>query len=118
VRRGVCGEEARYSNALSDLRTVLVRLSQDRVHDEIVATRDQVFAKYHPPSPRACPSYKEVHILSYFENNHHRRPSPARVYAAADRRGCASLAILDENRPIREVPVALGLVDSRYKPVY
>jgi hypothetical protein len=109
--------EAKYSNALSDLRGALVRFRPgQKVYDEIVATRDQVFAKYQPLfSAEHVPSLTKEEFTSflYFENNRHWSGLHRQGLGAAGdmERLRGSLAILlDENRPIRErFPVALGL---------
>lgn len=67
--------EAKYSTVLSDLRGVLARFKPgQKTYDEIVATREQVFARYRPLfSPDHIPNLSKDEFTSflYLENNHH-----------------------------------------------
>lgn len=101
--------EAKYSNALGDLRGVLARFKPgQKTYDEIVSTREQVFAKYRPIfSPEHVPSLTKDQFTSflYFENNRHWSGLYRQGLGAAGdmerlREGLALL--LDENGSIRE----------------
>lgn len=117
--------EARYSKALGDLRGVLARFKPgQKVYDEIVATREQVFAKYRPAfSPEHVPSLTKDEFTSflYFENNRHWSGLYRQGLGAAadmERLRQALAVLLDENRPIRQrFPEALGMVSGFGKAI-
>src|SRR5438874_7604083 len=112
--------EATYSQGLGDLRATLVRLKPGQpAYDEIVAPRDQVFAKYRPIFTLqhvASLMKDEFTSFLYFENNHHWSGLYRQGLGAAsdmDRlRGSLGI-LLDENKPIRDrFPEALGMVSG------
>jgi hypothetical protein len=117
--------EAEYSKVLGELRSALVRFKPgQKVYDEIVATRDQVFAKYRPIfSPEHVPSLTKEEFTSflYFENNRHWSGLYRQGLGAAGdiERLRGSLAILlNERRPIRErFPEALSMVSGFGKAI-
>jgi hypothetical protein len=117
--------EAKYSKVPGDLRGALVRFKPgQKTYDEIVATREQVFAKYRPIfSPEHVPSLTKDEFTSflYFENNCHWSGLYRQGLGAAGDMGRlrGSLAILlDENRPIHErFPEALGMVSGFGKAI-
>lgn len=102
-------DEDKYSKVLSELRGVLSKFKPGQpIYDEIVGTRDEVFAMYRPifcldhvPSI----TKEEFSSFLYFENNHH--------WSGLNRRGLSATnnmpvlrqaltVLLDESRPIRE----------------
>jgi len=117
--------EAKYSAILGDLRAALARFKPgQKAYDEIVATREQVFARYRPifsPEHIRALARDEFTSFLYFENNHHWSGLYRQgLGAAADMEKLrAALAILlDENRPIRErFPEALGMVSGFGKAI-
>lgn len=110
--------EGKYGTILGDLRTVLARFKPgQKAYDEIVATREQVFARYRPIfSPEHIPSLTKDEFTSflYFENNRHWSGLYRTGLGAAvdlNKLRAALAVLLDENRPIRErFPDALGMV--------
>lgn len=112
--------EQQYSAILSDLRGKLAAFKPgNKTYDEIVATRDQVFARYQPVfSSEHVPqlSREEFTSFLYFENNHHwsglyRKGLGAATDMPALRRALAVL--LDERKPIRDrFPEALEMVSG------
>lgn len=117
--------EARYSKALGDLRGVVARFKPgQKVYDEVVATREQVFAKYRPVfSPEHISSLTKDEFTSflYFENNRHWSGLYRQgLGAAADMEKLrqALAVLLDENTPIRQrFPEALGMVSGFGKAI-
>lgn len=119
------GGDARYSQALGDLRGVLARFKPgQKVYDEIVGSREQVFAKYRPIfSPDHVPSLTKEEFVPflYFENNRHWSGLYRQgLGAASDMKrlqGCLTV-LLDEDRPIRErFPEALAMVSGFGKAI-
>ncbi len=110
--------EGKYGTILGDLRGVLARFKPgQKAYDEIVATREQVFARYRPIfSPEHIPHLTKDEFTSflYFENNRHWSGLyRTGLGAAADlnKLRAALAVLLDESRPIRErFPDALGMV--------
>lgn len=110
--------EAKYSTIPGDLRGALARFKPgQKAYDEIVATRQQVFARYRP-------IFSQEHIRSltrdeftsflYIENNHHWSGLYRQGLGAAadlDKLRAALAILLDETIPIRErFPEALRMV--------
>jgi len=110
---------------ISALRATLAKFRPGNpVYDEIVGTRDAVFARYRPIfSVGHIPSltYDEFTSFLYFENNHHWSGLYRQGLGAATDMPLlrASLAVLlDESRPIRErFPEALGMVKGMGKAI-
>ncbi len=117
--------EPKYSKVLGDLRGALAQFKPgQKVYDEIVATREQVFAKYRPlfsPGHVASVTREEFTSFLYFENNRHwtglHRQGLGAAVDIGKLRG--SLAILlNENRPICErFAEALGMVSGFGKAI-
>ena len=101
--------EEKYNKALGELRGILARFKPgEQTYDKIVATREEVFARYRPIF--SCDHISslakdEFTSFLYFENNHH--------WSGLYRQGLAAAAdlntlrqalavLLDETRPIRE----------------
>jgi len=67
--------EENYSKAINELRGVLLQFKPgQQIYDEIVGTREEVFARYRPIlSPEHVSSLTKDEFTSflYFENNHH-----------------------------------------------
>lgn len=113
-------DEAAYNKVLGDLRAIFAELKPgEKTYDEIVANRDQVFAKYRPVfSAEHIPNLSKDEFTSflYFENNRHWSGLYRKgLNAAADmptlRKALAVL--LDESRTIQErLPEALGMVEG------
>lgn len=102
-------DEERYGKALSDLRVLLAEFKPgEQTYDEIVATRDEVFARYQPvfsPEHISEITREEFTSFLYFENNHHWTGLHRVGLRAAEdmdtlRRGLAVL--LDEDRQIKD----------------
>lgn len=116
---------ANYGSVLGDLRGVLARFKPgQKTYDEIVATREQVFARYRPIfSSDHIPGLTKDEFTSflYFENNRHWSGLYRKGLGAASdlerlRKGLAIL--LDESRPIRErFPEALPIVSGFGKAI-
>lgn len=112
--------ETAYNKALGDLRAVLARLKPgNNGYNEIIAKRDEVFAKYGPifsTDHIANLSREEFASFLYFDNNHHWTGlNRMGLHAAADmgklRRALGVL--LDESKPIEErFPKALDMVEG------
>jgi hypothetical protein len=113
-------DETAYNKVLSDLRAVFAELKPgQKAYDEIVASRDQVFAKYRPifsADHVANLSKEEFTSFLYFENNRHWSGLYRKgLHAAADLETLRKAlgVLLDEGRPIQErFPVALGMVEG------
>jgi hypothetical protein len=112
--------EAKYSKGLVDLRSFLAQFKPgQKVYDETVASRQEVFAKYQPIFSQAhIPSLTKEEFASflYIENNRHWTGLYRHGLGAADniQKLRASLAVLlDENKPIRErFPESLDMVSG------
>ena len=117
--------EAKYSKLVGDLRGALARFKPgQKIYDAIVATREEVFAKYRPIfSPEHVPSLTREEFTSFlcFENNRHWTGLYRQGLGAAGdmERLRGSLAILlGENKPVRErFPEALGMVSGFGKAI-
>lgn len=117
--------EAKYNKVLGDLRGVRVRFQPgQKTYDEIVAPREQVFAKYQPIFSRehiSSLTKDEFTSFLYFENNRHWSGLYRQGLGAAGdmERLRGSLAILlDESRPMRErFPEALDMVSGFGKAI-
>lgn len=101
--------EIKYSTILGDLRGLVARFKPgQKVYDEIVANREQVFARYRPIfSPEHIRSLTRDEFTSflYFENNHHWSGLYRKGLGAAgdmEKLRAALAVLLDENRPICE----------------
>jgi hypothetical protein len=117
--------EASYTKVLGDLRGLLARFKPgQKIYDDVVAPREQVFAKYRPIfSCDHIPSLSRDEFTSflYFENNRH--------WSGLNRRGVGAAAnmdtlrqalgvLLDEGMPIRErFPEALDMVTGLGKGI-
>jgi hypothetical protein len=109
-----------YSKGLAELRACLVRLKPGQsVYDEIVAPRDEVFAKFRPIfCPQHIPALLRDEFTSflYFENNCHWSNLYRQGLGAAsdmDRLRASLAILLDENKPIRErFPQAVDMVSG------
>ena len=118
-------DEAKYSKVLSDLRGVLARFKPGQnIYDEIVATRDPVFARYKPifsSGHVAQLSKDEFTSFLYVENNCHWSGLYRKGLGAASDMKTLRQALgilLDEVRPIQErFPEALGLVTGLGKAI-
>lgn len=117
--------EAEYGTVLSNLRGVLARFKPgQKTYDEIVATREQVFARY---KPLFCSDHipnlskDEFTSFLYFENNHHWSGLYRQGLGAAadmERLRQALALLLDERKPIRErFPEALSMVTGFGKAI-
>lgn len=110
--------EANYNDALGKLRAILTRFKPGhKIYDEIVGTRDQVFARYQPifsPNHVADLSKEEFTSFLYMENNRHWSGLYRTGHGAAadmNKLRQALGVLLDEDRPIRErFPEAIGMV--------
>jgi len=117
--------EAKYSKAVSELRGVFARFKPgQKTYDEIVGTRDQVFARYRPIFlPEHVPSLTKEEFTSflYLENNRHWSGLYRQGLGAAgdmNRLRQALAVLLDESRSIRErFPEALGMVTGFGKAI-
>ena len=110
--------DAKHSRVLGDLRAIFAQLKPgQKTYDEIVATREQVFARY---SPIFCTdhiadlSQDEFTSFLYPENNRHWSGLYRQGLGTATdmkRLRSALSTLLDEGRPIRErFPEALNMV--------
>jgi hypothetical protein len=107
-----------YTKALGDLRAALAQFKPgQKTWDEIVATRDQVFAKYQPIFSLDHISdltKEEFTSFLYFENNRHWSGLYRKGLGAAadiDTLREALRTLLDESKPIRDrFPAALTKV--------
>jgi len=102
-------DEEKYSKALSEIRGVLARFKPgQKLYDEIVGNRDEVFARYRPIfSPEHIPNLTREEFTSflYIENNHHWSGLYRKgLGAASDMETLrqALVVLLDENRVIHE----------------
>lgn len=110
--------EANYNEALGKLRATLARFKPgQKTYDEIVGTRDQVFARYQPifsANHVAEVTKEEFTSFLYIENNRHWSGLYRQgLGAAGDMKTLrqALSVLLDESRPIRErFPEAIGMV--------
>jgi hypothetical protein len=117
--------EEKYSKAVSDLRSVLARFKPgQQTFDEIVETREDVFARYRPLfSPEHIPSLTKEEFTSflYIENNHHWSGLYRHGLGAASDMNTLRQALallLDESRPIRErFPEAINMVTGFGKAI-
>lgn len=117
--------EANYGKALGELRVVLVQFKPGQeTYDQIVGTREQVFARYRPifsTEHIASLSRDEFTSFLYWENNKHWSGLYRKgLGAAADmnRLRQALGILLDESSPIRErFPEALGMVTGLGKAI-
>ena len=111
-------DETAYNKALGDLRAVLTTLKPGQeTYDEIVANRDQVFAKYQPIfSTDHIPSLSQDEFTSflYFENNRHWSGLYRKGLQAATDMNTLRKALgvlLDQSTPIQKrFPLALDMV--------
>ena len=110
--------EANYSKVIGDIRGALALFKPGhKIYDEIVATREQVFARYRPVfSSNHIPNLTKDEFTSflYFENNHHWSGLYRQGLGAASdmKRLRQALGVLtDEDRAISErFPEALSMV--------
>ncbi len=118
-------DDDRYSKAVNDLRGILPKfVPGHQVYDEIVGTKDEVFARYQPIfTSEHVPNLTKEEFTSflYFENNHHWSGLYRRgLNAAEDIDGLreALAALLDENKPIHErFPEAINKVSGLGKAI-
>jgi hypothetical protein len=111
-------DETVYNKVLGELRAILARLKPGQdTYDEIIANRDQVFAKYRPIfSTDHVPNLAKEEFTSflYFENNCHWSGLYRKGLLAAvdmDRLRKALGVLLDEGAPIQKrFPLALDTV--------
>lgn len=96
-----------YARALGAIRAKLATLKPgDRTYDDIVASRDEVFAKYTPVfSPGHLPQLTKDEFSSflYFENNRHWSGLYRKGLALAADMSLLQMALgslLDESRPL------------------
>jgi hypothetical protein len=117
--------ETKYNTSLGDLQSALTRFkSGQKDYDELVSTREQVFALYRPIfSPEHIPSLTSDEFKSFLypKNNHHwtslYRPGLG-VASDIDKLRAALAVLLNENRPIRErFPEALRMVTGFGKAI-
>jgi hypothetical protein len=117
--------EEKYTKAVSDLRSVIVRFKPgNQTYDDIVGTREDVFARYRPifsPDHISNLSKEEFTSFLYSENNHHWSGLYRHGLGAANDMNTlrqALAALLDENRPIQErFPQALNMVTGFGKAI-
>jgi hypothetical protein len=113
-------DEAAYNKLLGDLRAAIAALRPGaNAYDEIVAKRDEVFAKYRPifsVDHVANLSKEEFTSFLYFDNNHHwsgLNRMGLRASADMDKLRAALGVLLDESKPIQErFPLALDMVEG------
>lgn len=112
--------DARYSEALAELRRTLSgSQAGTKLFDDIVAPRDQVFARYRPLfAVSHLPKLTKDEFTSflYFENNRHWSGLYRQGLGAASDmkqlRGALAV-LLDEGKPIdTRLPTALGMVNG------
>ena len=111
-------DKTTYTKALGDLRTALAQFKPgEEPYDKIIATRDQVFAKYQPIFSMdhiADLTKEEFTSFLYIENNRHWSGLYRKgLQAAADMNALreALRILLDESKPIRDrFPAALDKV--------
>jgi hypothetical protein len=114
-----------YSKAISDLRGVIARFKPgQRTYDEIVGTREDVFARYRPifsPEHISKLTKDEFTSFLYFENNRHWSGLYRHGLGAASDMSTlrqALAVLLEENRPIRErFPEAINMVTGFGKAI-
>jgi hypothetical protein len=117
--------EVKYAKALSDLRVVLTQFKPgQKTYDELVARREQVFARYQPIfSSDHVPKLAKEEFTSflYFENNRHWSGLYRTGLGAAsdmNRLRQALGVLLDEVRALRErFPEALSMVTGLGKAI-
>lgn len=114
-----------FAEQIGKLRAALSRFRPgNTIYDEIVGTREEVFARYRPIF---CPEYipaithEEFTSFLYFENNRHWSGLYRQGLGAASDMPKLRISLgilLDETRPIRErFPEALGLVKGLGKAI-
>ena len=117
--------EPKYNEVLGELRGLLTRFKAGQsTYDEIVAPRDEVFARYRPIFSLEHISNlikDEFTSFLYFENNRHWSGLYRQGLRAAEDisllRQCLTV-LLDESKPIRDrFPAALGMVTGFGKAI-
>jgi hypothetical protein len=100
--------DGNFTEALGDFRAALADFTSKHKHDDVIATRDQVLARYQPIfSMSHIPKLTKEEYTSflYVENNHHWDSLYRRGLEAGDDmaklRGALEI-LLDENKPIRD----------------